>query len=803
MQERQLSSYISCARLGAYALVCLGVSVLIGWIGKITFLLTVLPGSITMKANTAIGFMCAGMAILYLTRVNSPRASIAAPAIFATIVIAVGAFTLLEYALHGDLGIDQLLFRDWTSTTYPGRMAHITAVNFCLSGLSLLLLATRRRTTLSQVLSLLTGMSALLAIIGYLYGVPLLYGSTKYTSMALHTGIGFLVLSAASLHARPSDGVMAIVCSNYAGGWLSRRLMPIAAVAPVLLGSIYVHTNSLADKRLALACLMASQMMLFITLIWTLAYWINRFEAERTLATSALASSEENYRTMFEEAIVGIFQSTMDGKVLNVNPAMARMYGYESPGDLIESIDDIESQLYVDPEQFREFRRLMKENGGAQSFECQMYRKDGGKMWISANAHAVLHEGKVVRIDGSFQDVTERKSLEAQLRQAQKMEAVGRLAGGVAHDFNNAIGVIVGYSALLKDRLTSDTTSQRYADEIGKAGNRAASLTRQLLAFSRKQVIKPVVLDLNSIIVETEQMFRRLIGEDISMTIIRDPSLGRVLADPSQIDQILMNLVVNARDAMPQGGKLVIETANAELDETSLKQHDFAKPGKYVMLSVSDTGYGMNKETQAHIFEPFYTTKGAGKGTGLGLSTVYGIVKQSEGYVWVYSEVGNGARFKVYLPRVEAAVQKLDTGVSAALPGGSETILLVEDDDSMRKLTRSCLEKRGYTVLDVPNGEVAIRTVTEHGGPIHLLLTDVVMPGISGRQLAESLAVARPEMRLLYISGYTADIIADRGILEPHLVLLEKPFTQEALLQKVRQVLDGGPHVQAAAVGQQ
>ena len=805
MEVQEQLTYNSSARVGAYLLVALGASVIIGWVGHITLLLTVLPGRITMMPNTAIGFICAGMAILSLTKKVASRRSRTAAAVFASIVTVVGAFTLLEYFTGRDLHIDQLFFRDQGSVLYPGRMAHIAAINFCLSGLSLLLLSfSNKRTTWSQILSLLTGMSALLAIIGYLYGVPLLYGSTNYTSMALHTGVGFLILSAASLHTRPAGGVMTVVTSSYAGGWLSRRLIPIAVLAPVMLGVVYVRTYfAFKDTRLALACLMVSQIVLFVGLIWTLAHWLNGSEAERTLATAALKCSEQNYRTMFEDAIIGIFQSTPAGKFLNVNPAMARMYGYGSPAEMMESISDIGSQLYVEPERRQEFKRWMEEHGSVQVFECQMYRKDGGKMWISINARTVLQNGAVVRFDGTFEDVTERKSLEAQLRQAQKMEAVGRLAGGVAHDFNNAIGVIVGYSALLKDRLVSDATSHRYADEVGKAGNRAASLTRQLLAFSRKQVIQPVVLNLNSVVDETEKMLRRLIGEDIDMTIIHDPKLGCVRADPGQIDQILMNLVVNARDAMPQGGKLVIETANADLDETNLSQHDFAKPGPYVMLSVSDTGCGMSKETQTHIFEPFFTTKGPGKGTGLGLSTVYGIVKQSEGYVWVYSEVGKGARFKVYLPRVAAAAQRFESASDVSLPGGSETILLVEDDESMRRLTRSCLEKRGYTVLDVPNGEVAIRTVSEHRDPIHLLLTDVVMPGINGRQLSESLAIARPEMRILYISGYTADIIAERGILEPQLVLLEKPFTQQALLQKVRKVLDGEPFVQAAAVGRQ
>jgi len=325
-------------------------------------------------------------------------------------------------------------------------------------------------------------------------------------------------------------------------------------------------------------------------------------------------------------------------------------------------------------------------------------------------------------------------------------------------------------------------------------------LTRQLLAFSRKQVIQPTIVDLNSVVAETEKMLRRLIGEHIQMIMVPGSELGRVRMDLGQIDQILMNLAVNARDAMPQGGRLVIETANAELDETNLIQYSYAKPGRYVMLSVSDTGCGIDKETQGHIFEPFYTTKGPGQGTGLGLSTVYGIVKQSEGYIWVYSEPGKGARFKIYLPRVDAVAEPTSSAPEPAVLGGSETILLVEDDDAMRGLTRSCLESSGYSVLDAANGESAMRDATNHKAAIHLLITDVVMPGISGPGLARSLGASRPQMKVLYMSGYTADLIAQQGILDPQMLLLEKPFTKEALLRKVRRALDGDL-VRAATAG--
>ena len=795
------------ARVSGFLLVGLGFSVLLGWMAGIQSLLTVFPGYIAMKSNTAICFMCAGIALLSLTH-PATRRSRAAGLIAASIVLATGLLTVMEYLLHLHLALDQLLFRDPLPYPFPGRMAHITALNFCLSGAGLLLLLiSENQAKWTQLLSLLTGFSATLAIIGYLYGVPLLYGSTEYTSMALHTGVGFLVLSAAMLHCRPTLGPMAVVISPYAGGWLARRLLPAAVIVPTLLGAVYLrgpasHTNG----RLALALLMVAQILLFVLLVWALAYLLNHMQKEKEEAQKALRHSEElheeRYRTMFEGAIVGMFQSTPDGRFLRVNAAMAQMFGYSSPEDMIAGITAISTQVFVDAERSAEFVSLMREQGAVQNFELQAHRKNGTTMWISANVRAVRENGEIVRYEGTNSDITERKGLEEQLAQAQKMEAVGRLAGGVAHDFNNAIGVIVGYGALLKDRVESDAKAGNYIDQIVKAGQRAASLTRQLLAFSRKQVIQPAVLDLNAVVSDTDKMLSRLIGEDIKMTVNLAHDLGAIKADRGQIEQVLMNLVVNARDAMPQGGKLIIETQNAELDQSAVGPHPYAKPGDYVVLSVSDTGCGMNKETQAHIFEPFFTTKALGKGTGLGLSTVYGVVKQNEGYVWVYSELGQGARFKVYFPRIAATVQPTtaspDTMTS---PGGVETILLVEDDDTMRELTRRCLVSAGYAVISTPNGEAAIQAASEHRGPVHLLLTDVVMPVISGRQLAESLAAYRPETRVLYMSGYTADLIADHGVLASIIVLLEKPFTKEDLLRCVRRVLDGGHRVEWAAAG--
>jgi signal transduction histidine kinase len=403
--------------------------------------------------------------------------------------------------------------------------------------------------------------------------------------------------------------------------------------------------------------------------------------------------------------------------------------------------------------------------------------------------------GLVVKVRRALREAEDRakhRLLEEQLRQAQKMESIGRLAGGVAHDFNNLLTVIGGYTQLMLVRIPPGDDLRKDVEEVAKAGERAASLTSQLLAFSRKQIIAPAVLNLNDAISETRKLLGRLIGEDIELVTVLDPNLGNAKADPGQIEQVIMNLAVNARDAMPKGGKLALSTGNAVLDESYVKENPDSHAGPHVFLSVSDSGIGMDSETLSHLFEPFFTTKEQGKGTGLGLSTVFGIVKQSGGSIRVQSEPGHGTTFKVYLPRVDqpAAPARKAVASLAAAPKGTETVLLVEDEEAVRRLTHAVLRRNGYKVLVAGDGEEALRTLQQHQGPVHLLLTDVVLPRMGGREVALQVSQLRPEIRVLFTSGYSDRAFGENGTLEPGMAFLPKPFTPEELLRNVREILE-------------
>ena len=658
---------LAAARCGAIFLIILGAAVILGWVLHIEILKSILPGKITMKTNTAIGFLSCGLEILLLLRAPSRWARVASIAL-PVLTILIGGATLVEYIFHANLRIDELIFRDPVQWPYPGRIAHITAVNFCVAGAALLLLAlTTRRTVVAQALSVLCGVSALLGITGYLYGVPLLYGSLRYTSMALHTGVGFLVLAVCIMFCRPESGIMSVPTSSLPGGWLLRLLLPFAVGTPVLFGAVFLAMKPLlGDMKLVLAATVITQVLLFGTLIWIVAFFLNRSADKEAKTKDALARSEE------------------------------------------------------------------------------------------------------------------------MLRQSQKMEALGMLAGGVAHDFNNLLGVIIGYSELLLTKMHEEDPHVRKVQYIKKAGESAASLTRQLLTFSRRQVIQPKLLDLNRTITEIDKMLRRLLREDIRLDLELTPHLDNILADQGQMEQILMNLVTNACDAMPYGGQITVTTTNVSPSRANVFPGDRAPQ---VLLTVKDTGIGMDEETRAHIFEPFFTTKPVGKGTGLGLATVYGIVEQSGGRLEVESAPGQGCSFHVYLPAVKRDGKVLEALVQPPLPG-TETVLVVEDADTLREMIYEGLDAQGYTVLLAEDAESGALICEQYHGHLDLLITDVVMPGMNGYQLAQKVGRLRPEINVLFISGYVDDPRVRECLAHPGSSFLQKPFTAAELGNKAREIFE-------------
>lgn len=518
-----------------------------------------------------------------------------------------------------------------------------------------------------------------------------------------------------------------------------------------------------------------------------------RHEAEdmRALLAAIVASSND-----------AIVSKRLDGTITSWNRAAERLFGHPAEEVLGQSIVVVIPRARLDEE--RSLIERVTAGERVDHYETVRQQKDGSEIVVSISLAPILDaSGKVVGVSKTARDLTAQRkaeqalrSTEDQLRQAQKMEAVGRLAGGIAHDFNNLLSVILSYSEMIMEDMKPNDPTSGDVEEIRKAAQRAADLTRQLLLFSRQQVIARKVIDLNEVLSGVSKMVKRIVGEDVDLVSVPATGLGRVLADPSSVEQVIMNLVVNARDAMPTGGRLTIETANVDLDGEYAREHLGAAPGPHVMLAVSDTGIGMDSATQARIFEPFFTTKDAGKGTGLGLSTVFGIAQQSGGTVWVYSEPGLGTTFKVFFPRVDAEVDAARPTLAPATHRGTETILLVEDQDQVRAIAHTILKRHGYRVVTAQNAAEALLLCERFSGPIDLLLTDVVMPHMSGTELAKRLAQGRPELKVLYMSGYTDDSIVRHGVLESKMAFLEKPFTPESLARKVREVIGTAPTVQ-------
>jgi PAS domain S-box-containing protein len=576
---------------------------------------------------------------------------------------------------------------------------------------------------------------------------------------------------------------VAVMVSAWYGGWKPG----VVATSFALTVSAYFSLTGIRTPAESRSAILRLSLFFFVAMVIC---WLN---AALRAAQENLRRSEMNFRSLVTNAPYGICRCDSTGKILDANPAFLELLGRATVNEIVgEHIFG----LYAENDRWFALADFLRSAEPFRGLTAEWKGKDTATTLVRISGRSVTDGRDGIVFELFAEDVTERRALEDQLRQSQKMEAVGRLAGGIAHDFNNLLMVISGYSEFLLERLGAEPQLRGPAQEIASAAERASSLTRQLLAFSRKQMLAPRIVNLNDVATENIKMLTRMIGEDVDLVMVPGANLWPVRADAGQIEQVIMNLAVNARDAMPSGGKLTIETSNVTLDEAYARFHAPLPPGDYVMVAISDTGNGMDNETQSHIFEPFFTTKGT-KGTGLGLSTVYGIVKQSGGYIWVHSEVSRGTTFKIYLPRVastgEAATQVAVPVDYRKVEPGRETILLVEDEPNLRYLARQYLEKQGYRVIEAADGAVAVQIAVAHEGVIHLLLTDVIMPGMNGRELAQRISEIRPNVKILYMSGYTENVIGQNGTLDAGVRLLQKPFNLRDLKSVVREVLDKTP----------
>ncbi len=781
----------SVARGTGVAVALIGAAVLVGWTFDIPTLKSVFPHLSTMKANTALGMLLGGLSLSLLAR-DPARARVAARGCaVASVLIAV--LTLIEYLAQLDFGIDQILFLDTPEgvpASSPGRMGINTALTFVLLGFALLLLDREARSGAlpAQLLALMGGAIGLAALIGYLYGVASLYGIASYTQMALHTAAGFGLLSSGILLARADRGLMAALTSAGPGGRMGRRFLPAAIGVPVVLGwfGLYGHQMGLYGTEFGMSLLVTATMAVFGVLAWVSAISLNRADAR-------LREGEARKAATLDAALDCIVTIDHRGRITEFNQAAARVFGYRRA-----DVMGRELAALLIPPALRELHRaglaryLATGEGPVlgRRLEMSAIRADGTEFPVELTITRLPSEGPPM-FTGFLRDITERRQLEDQLRQAQKMDAVGRLAGGIAHDFNNLLTVITGRARFALERLGSGTPPRRDLDTIIGAATRAEALTRQLLAFGRKQMLKVQVLDLGQVVENMRLLLERTIREDVLIATIAAPRLARVKADPTQIEQVIMNLVVNARDAMPQGGRLTIELSNVDLDAAYARTHPEVTPGAYVLLAVTDTGIGMDRATQARIFEPFFTTKASGEGTGLGLATVYGIIKQSNGHIAVYSEPGVGTTFKIYLPRADESPPLASLEPSHESTRGAGTILLVEDEDEVRGLAYEILESEGYTVLVARGPDEALLEAGRHAASIDLVLTDVVMPTMNGPDLVARLKVSRPDLRVVYMSGYAQGAMVHQAVIAAGRAFVQKPFTRQTLTQKVRETLAG------------
>ena len=758
------------------------VVVLAGWAAGWSLLLTPSPRFIPMAPTTALAFLALSLALL--SRMLAPRYRAArgggvvlswTVATMALVNIVLPA--MLDQSLGGGAG--------QFGRVALGVMSPVTAA--ALVPLALAIAATRPRPHYAGALATISAIIGATVALGYGYGTPLLYGGGTIP-VALPTGLSLLVLGIATvLTAGPDVWPLDRLVGDHPRARMLRAFLPATAGLVVLIGLLDARLGGLfGGDRVLIAAWVA---VIGVALVALLVSRLSRHIANQLdRANAEQHRAERRIREMFEQSLAGVSTTRVaDGRILMCNAALATIFGYDSAAEFMAHTA---RDLWWDPADRDRMLARLRESRVLRNYEVHMRRKDGKPVWLLCNVTLREDENGEDLLENLTVDVSDRKSLEQQLWQAQKLDALGSLAGGVAHDFNNLLTAIIGYADILQDDLGPNSRHSEDIQEIIKASDRATALTRQLLAFSRRQPFDPKPLRLDERVTDMEKMLRRLLGPPVRLVTATDTDLSAVLADPSQIEQVVLNLAVNSRDAMPQGGTLTIETRNVRMEEPYAQGASAVPSGSYVMLAVSDTGTGMSAETLARLFEPFFTTKEKGKGTGLGLSTVYGIVKQSQGHVIVYSEPGVGTTFKCYFPLSEVRPRVSRPMQAPVEVRGTETILLVEDEEPIRLLAVTALERLGYKILPASDGNTAMALATAHAGPIHLLLSDGVLSGVRVPELLRRFVAQRPETRILLMSGYSQEAVFQNDIVAPNTAFLPKPFTIRQLTERVREVLD-------------
>ncbi len=796
--------------------IAVSVAVLAGWWADIPALKTGFTGFTAMKANSAAGFAICFAAVWLMSVPGVAPWRLTAGRALAAVALVLGAATIGEYLAGTDLGIDQILAPDngdLPQSRAPGRMGANTAINFVLVGAALLLARAniRHAALYSQICAGLALVMTFSVLLGYAFGAWALTNIAAFTPMSLHAAVAFTALTTAILTLTSHRGFVVELVSDRFGGVLAKRLLPVIVIGIPLVGWLRLlgERNGYFGLEGGISLYALFNVMMLTAIVALLARWLNRTDTVQRGALSSLRESERRFRSLANNVPGIVYQRVVDrdgnSRLAFISAGMEELCG---PGITAERAladpDVLRRQFHPDDRaRVAALREAAYRSLAPFEFEARIIRSDGELRWIHNLSHARPQPRGEVIWDGLIIDITARKTaeleqdeLQQRLRQAQKMEAVGQLTGGIAHDFNNLLTITLGNVEILEETLGADPAADRKALEtIRRAGERGAALTQRLLAFSRQQALRPTQLDINEIVRDLDELLRRTLGESIEIVTKRAADLWPAFADKSQVEEALLNLAVNARDAMPEGGKLTIETTNIWLDETYAAANEEVRPGPYAMLAISDTGSGMPREVIERAFEPFFTTKEVGKGSGLGLSMVFGFSKQSGGHVKIYSEVGHGTTVKLYLPRSierEDAKGADDPKKIAAAPPG-RCILLVEDEEDVRTMTQSMLTRLGYDVVAAADGPAALAEL-DRMKHVDLLFTDVVLPrGMSGRQLAEEAMRRRPGLKVLYTSGYTQNSIVHHGRLDEGVELIGKPYRAADLARKIAAILDAEP----------